>query len=892
MAAFEKVRSGIPQMDEALDFIRLGDNVVFRVSELSEFQTFALPVLRQAAEDGRTIVYVRFAPHEAIVSHEERQQLGIITEHVELSHRFETFTVDVHHLIEHYGKDVFYVFDCLSDLQTAWATDLMMGNFFRVTCPYLFSLDTVALFPLIRGKHSLRAMEKIRSTTQLFLDVYADPDRKEILYLRPEKVWNREDRAALRPHIYNRTDHTLLPITDGVLSSRFYRAYEKVQRTGDEQNIDSWDRFFRDTQRRFEDGQDVQEAADRMCRIMMSRDERMRVLIRANFTVRDYLNIRSRLIGTGLIGGKACGMLTARKILENHAPEVYAHLEPHDSFYVGSDVFYSYIVDNGFWDLRVRQRTPEGYFSLAPEFAQKLRSGRFSHDVRGRFAFLLDYYGHDPYIVRSSSILEDGFGNAFAGKYESVFCANTGTRQDRLAELENAVRTVYASTMNPSALDYRLRRGLEKRDEQMALLIQRVSGSHYGRYVMPCAAGVGYSVSPYRVRPDLDPKAGMLRLVMGLGTSAVDRREGSYPRIVGLDRPEATTLVSSADRHRFSQRKIELIDTEARQIVQTYPDSILSLLPAYLKKTLLEHDYDAERAFRERGQRREIFYISCHGLVKNAELMGCFRQMLKVIGDTYNYPVDIEYTINLAPDGDFVVNLLQCRPLQAFHDTGAGKSLTFPEHPDPAAVLLQCRHASMGVSCVEQIDGIVYVDPQRYYRMKYADKPDVATLVGEISMRLQGLKVLLMVPGRIGTSSPELGVPASFAQISGFAGIFELAESRIGYNPELSYGSHMFQDLVEAGILYAAVFEGGSTLAFHPELLAGEPAEEGGTAQAGEAQTTGGTGEAQEAKAADVVQLCAFSQAFHERFPDTAAPEHSCTLYHDMVHENLLLLRE
>lgn len=49
---------------------------------------------------------------------------------------FETFTMNVRRRIKAEGRDTFYVFDCLSDLQTAWTTDLMMGNFFQVTCPY------------------------------------------------------------------------------------------------------------------------------------------------------------------------------------------------------------------------------------------------------------------------------------------------------------------------------------------------------------------------------------------------------------------------------------------------------------------------------------------------------------------------------------------------------------------------------------------------------------------------------------------------------------------------------------------------------------------------------------------------------------------------------------
>ena len=278
----------------------------------------------------------------------------------------------------------------------------------------------------------------------------------------------------------------------------------------------------------------------------MTRDEKMREMVRANFEPEDFFDVRDHMIGTGMIGGKACGMLLARAIIRNQAPDIDEVLEPHDSFYVGSDVFYTYIVDNGFWDIRIRQRTEEGYFELADAFAKRLRDGSFSQTMKDQFLRIIEYYGQDPYIVRSSSILEDGFGNAFAGKYESVFCANRGSIQERIEEFEHAVKTVYASTMSLSALDYRKRRGLDKRDEQMALLVQRVSGASYGGYYMPCAAGVGYSYSPYRFMESIDPEAGMLRLVMGLGTSAVDREGGSYPRLVSLDRPEKTIYEARA----------------------------------------------------------------------------------------------------------------------------------------------------------------------------------------------------------------------------------------------------------------------------------------------------------------------------------------------------------
>ena len=815
MAAFERVKSGIPSLDQALDNIRLGDNVVWRVSDLEEFHLFLDPYLDQAVRDGRNIIYVRFASHPPLT--EGRPEIRTVQ--IELSHRFETFTVEIHQLIEKEGRDAFYVFDCLSELTTAWSTDLMMGNFFRVTCPFLFQLDTVAFFPIIRGKHSLQAIAKIQDTTQLFLDVYSEGDT---VYLRPEKVWNRNSETMFLPHSYNPETGKVAPLLDGVQVSRFYRTMNRYQRAGEEQNTDAWDRFFRRTALRHENGMDVTEECMRMCRIMMSRDEKMRAMIRTHFGPEDYFYVRDHMIGTGLIGGKACGMLLARKIIENRRPDLFSFLEPHDSFFIGSDVYYSYIVDNGLWDLRIRQRTEEGYFSLAETFAGELRRGVFTRETEERFCFLLEYYGQDPIIVRSSSILEDGFGNAFAGKYESVFCANSGTMQDRLEEFENAVREVYASSMSLSALDYRKRRGLEKRDEQMALLVQRVSGSHYDQYYMPCAAGVGYSYSPYRFLKSLDPAAGMLRLVMGLGTSAVDRTEGSYPRLVNLDRPEAMAAVTMAERHQFSQRKVEAVNKETRALDRLPLETIEPKLPGYLKKVLLEHDYEIEQRFREMGRDRQVTFISCKGLVSSREMMRHLQEMMLLIQDEYGQSVDIEFTLNLSSTGEYLINLLQCRPLQVLEDTG---QVSLPVNIPDRQILLETESASMGLSRTLKLDRIVYVDPIAYYHLPYNEKDAIAKLIGSINWKFRGkgTHMMLIVPGRIGTSSPELGVPTTFADISEFEVICEVSESRAGYSPELSYGSHIFQDLVEAKILYTAVFENEQTRLFQPQLLLGVP---------------------------------------------------------------------
>ncbi|MGN0977944.1 MAG: PEP/pyruvate-binding domain-containing protein, partial [Faecousia sp.] len=524
-----------------------------------------------------------------------------------------------------------------------------------------------------------------------------------------------------------------------------------------------------------------------------------------------------RMIGSGAIGGKACGMLLARKIAQAELSGFDEYSEPHDSFYIGSDVFYTYIVSNGDWKLRIRQRSQEGYFAAADELRQHLLNGIFPQKIRDQFVNVLEYFGQNPFIVRSSSFLEDGFGNAFAGKYESVFCVNQGSPEQRLEAFEQAVRRVYASTMDDSALEYRRLRGLDKKDEQMAILVQRVSGSYYGKYFLPNAAGVGYSHSAYKWLPDMDPRAGMLRLVMGLGTKAVDRTKEDYPRLSNLDRPAVTMYTTVEQRHKFSQRYIDALDCEKNELTEVPLDKLLPVLPQWYRKTVLERDSEAEARLREIGRYREVWFVSCQRLLETQAFTGLMQKLLKTLERVYGNPVDIEFTVNLDPQGDFLVNLLQCRPLYQ----GAEGQRVDLDALKLKKVFFDIRDSSMGSSGKRRIDVVVQIDPVRYYEYPYHKKYDVAKAVEKINdhYRGTGKNLLLMTPGRIGTSSPELGVPVTFRNISGFSAVCEVSDSRAGYNPELSYGSHMFQDLVEAEILYGAIYGNAKTLRYNSELF-------------------------------------------------------------------------
>ena len=321
MAAFDRIRSGYAGLDALLDSIRLGDNVVWQVDNVEEFRIFAEPFVRQAVRDKRDVIYIRFAQHDPVI----KDLSGVTVRRFNPDEGFEAFTVAIHNEITLHGKDAFYVFDCLSELQSVWYTDLMMGNFFRVTCPYLFELDTVAYFPLLRGRHSFDAVARIRDTTQLLLDVYSGGDD---IYLHPLKVWNRYSGQMFLPHHFSRKDGQFRPVEGGVGMSRYYQLLQNLSLNHPDQNYDSYDRFFNLAKMEYTRGIFSEDTEEQIIDSTMTKDERLKKLVRQYFTPDDYFLLRNRMIGSGAIGGKACGMVLARKICETEIPEFTGHRAP------------------------------------------------------------------------------------------------------------------------------------------------------------------------------------------------------------------------------------------------------------------------------------------------------------------------------------------------------------------------------------------------------------------------------------------------------------------------------------------------------------------------------------------------------------------------------------
>ena len=805
--------TGLRGLDKALCDLKKGDNVVWQVDSVEDYYHFVTPYIKKALADKRNVVYMRFARHKPLVEN----QPDVTVYQFDAKGGFESFSTQIHSVISREGTEAYYVFDCLSDLLSAWATDLMIGNFFKVTCPYLFELDTIAYFAILRNYHSFQTVARIRETTQLLLDVY---DFGGNFYVHPLKVWRRYSPTMFLPHLQK--DEDFSPVISSIDASKIFSHISQKKPNGSARFLDHWDRLFIKADSLTKtppDSKDVKELVQELCRIMIGREKRISQLAHNSFSLEDLTNIKSRLIGSGFIGGKAAGMLLAQKILEKDKSFDWdQYLETHDSFYIGSDVFYSYIVENGWWKLLMRQKTKEGYFKVEPEMKENLMGGKFPDQVCERFQEITEYFGQSPIIVRSSSLLEDSFGNAFAGKYESVFLVNQGDPEQRYSEFEKAVQSVYASTMDESALAYRLQRGLDQQDEQMALLVQRVSGSYKKSYFFPDLAGVGVSYNTFVWKPELDPQAGMLRLVFGLGTRAVDRVEDDYPQTIALDQPLLRPYGDREDQRRFSQHNIDLLDTN-QNCLRTV--SVTDLLNDELKIRLdliAEPDLHTEQKMQELGMTaKKPWLITFKELLSNTRFTEIMQKILKTIEKSYQYPVDIEFTVNFTDDDTFRINLVQCRPLQT---KGLKASVTLPKNIEPDKVLFASEGYTMGGSISQPITRIIYVDPQAYVETPNSQKYSIARLVGKLNRQItdrEKTPTILFGPGRWGTTTPSLGVPVSFSEINNITVLTEIAHEGGNLMPDLSFGTHFFQDLVESDIFYVALFPQKESVTFNRE---------------------------------------------------------------------------
>jgi len=798
--------TGLTGLDRVIQGVVPGDNIIWQVDSIEEYIPFINPFYNEAVKNNIPVIYFRFAEHQFLLPVDNVAKTYTLIP----DDGFELFISTIFDVIEEYGYGTYYIFDCLSDLVVEWYSDRMMANFFMLACPYLYAYKTVAYFGILRNVHMPITINAIHNTAQIVFDVYRN---KDILYIHPLKVYKRYSPTMYMLH--SMEGEEFKPVTRSSIISEILTSIPQPWLDYTVQRLDIWRRSFFEAQELYKrnkdelKGEKEGELFTRLLRMAITRDQRLLKLAEEYLQLSDLIDIGKRMIGTGLIGGKSVGMLIARAVLRKADTRWQEVLEEHDSFFIGSDVFYTYLIRNGCWWMRRKLKNSDSVFDDAEEVSKKILSGTFPDDIKDQFTEMLNYFGQSPIIVRSSSLLEDAYGNSFSGKYESIFCANQGTPEERLERFMSAVRIVYASTMKKEALAYRTHYGLMDQDEQMALLVQRVSGAKYDNFYLPHIAGVGFSYNPYVWDKDIDPEAGMIRLVFGLGTRAVNRNDDDYIRIVALNEPLKRPEANFDEVKKYTQKRVDILDLLANQLTSNYFMDLAKVITDMPLEIFTSRDEELESIAREKNMQNIFSHVlTFNKLLSDKNFVNDLKKILETLKKAYNFHVDIEFTANFQNDNTYKINIVQCRPFQI---TGDVRTLKIPENIDDSDLIIRTKGPIVGNSISATIDRVIYVIPEVYGKLNMSDRYSIARLIGELTHSVETgsrkeTNIALIGPGRWGTTTPSLGVPVSFSEINTVSVLCEIAYMHEGLIPDVSLGTHFFNDLVEMNMIYFAIY--------------------------------------------------------------------------------------
>ncbi len=540
----------------------------------------------------------------------------------------------------------------------------------------------------------------------------------------------------------------------------------------------------------------------------------------------DFYQILRRTIfpqnSHGRLGGKSAGLFFAYQIVKRYAAEKpgLQRVRVPKTWYMTSDVLQNFLSYNDLEEiLEQKYKSVEQIREEYPNIVQIFKNSFFPPEIVNWLSACLDDLGDAPIIVRSSSLLEDRMGSAFSGKYKSLFLANQGNKRTRLSALMDAIAEIYASVFSPDPIEYRREKGLTDFHEEMGIMIEEVVGTRVGRYYLPELAGVAFSNNEFRWSPRIRREDGLIRIVPGLGTRAVDRLSDDYPKLVAPGQPGLSVNATVEEILYYSPRQVDVIDLEAnrfdtvelkellREFGDSYPN-IENIVSVYQDGML------QSKSRLALDMKRDELVATFDGIISRSGFVRSLKEILDILKEKLGKPVDIEFAVRGA-----TIYLLQCRTQSAF---SGDRPSPIPKDVPPEKVLFSAaKYVSNG--WVPDVTHIVYVVAERYGELESAEQlRRVGRAIGQINSLLPKRQFLLMGPGRWGSRGDiKLGVPVSYSEINNSAVLIEIARRKGHYVPDLSFGTHFFQDLVEASIRYLPLYPDEPENIFNEGFLQG-----------------------------------------------------------------------
>jgi hypothetical protein len=529
-------------------------------------------------------------------------------------------------------------------------------------------------------------------------------------------------------------------------------------------------------------------------------------------------------IGNGELGGKAGGLVSIARRLDktfsgsagvgdgagadigaDMGEDVKVEVDIPRMVVLTTEVFSSFMKQNDLYEFVEGEHSDD---RIAMAFDRASLPAEIVGDLRA----LADEV-RIPLAIRSSSLLEDAMYHPFAGVYATKMIPNNKpSRDERFAQLREAIKFVYASTFFEGAKQYRRSLKDISQEEKMAVIIQEIVGTRIGDRYYPTLSGVLRSHNFYPTG-HAAPEDGICSLALGLGKTIVDGEPSwsfspAYPKAP----PPFNNL---GDMMKYTQTRFwsvnmgmnteydplgeneylskgDLSDAEfddtLRFIASTYDLRSDRLLPGVAKKGPRVLDF------------APLFYL------EDLAFEDLLKDLLKMGEEELGTPVEIEFAMNLDLKRGVPARLgfLQIRPMVVSHE-----KVSLSEDDLKGDNILVSSEQTLGNGCNEEIRDIVYVKPEEF-------NPDVTMQIakdlGKMNEQLleEETPYLLIGLGRWGTSDPRCGVPVLWGQISGACAIVEAALPDM--DAGMSQGSHFFHNVTSFEVFYFSLPGGGDKM--------------------------------------------------------------------------------
>jgi hypothetical protein len=547
----------------------------------------------------------------------------------------------------------------------------------------------------------------------------------------------------------------------------------------------------------FDNAEHMREFLINILELYRSEQERGKIVNFSEHAVLEENNIVS--LASGSLGGKGRGVAFINTLIYNFRfdqllPSI--NLRTPRTAIIGTDEFDLFMEKNHLGDKVICE---DDYEKIKHWFLDS----ELSFELNKRLKKFIKHITK-PIAVRSSSLFEDSITQPFSGVFDTFILPNShNDYNERLEQLKNAIKLVYASIYSNEAKNYFKAVGHKVEEEKMAVIIQEVAGNQYDHFYYPHISGTAQSHNYYPVA-HMKPEEGFAVAAVGLGQYVVDGEQAyrfspAYPDL---------RIISTKDLVKSSQVKFYAVDLDKTELN----------LKEGVNMGLQKLDIDVAEKHGNLKHCASVYNPDNDQLEPGIEAYGprvvdfanilkyeyiplakTIREILDVVKEALGSEVEIEWAVDLNKDKDQLASfyLLQIKPL-VFHED----DYNIEEDKLEEDKLVLFSDKSMGNGTIDNISDVIFVDKDKFDNNKTMDMTyEIERLNNK--MFEEGRKYILVGPGRWGTRDKFIGIPVVWSQISNAKVIVEVGLK--DFPLDASLGSHFFHNVTSMNVGYLSL---------------------------------------------------------------------------------------